>query len=62
MESGLIEPLEQRIAPAANLWIGGATGDWNGDNNWSDGVPTSDDDVIVDPLGTQTVAITMTRS
>ena len=53
----LIEPLEARIAPAANNWIGGASGNWNTAGNWSDGVPTADDVVTINPAGTLTITI-----
>ncbi len=53
----LIEPLEARIAPAANAWIGVASGNWNTASNWSDGVPTADDVVTINPAGTLTITI-----
>jgi hypothetical protein len=52
-----IEPLEARIAPAANIWIGGTSGNWGDALNWSDGVPTADDDVTIDPVGVLTITI-----
>lgn len=51
------EALEARIAPAANAWIGVASGDWTDPANWSDGVPTADDDVTIDPTGVLTITI-----
>ncbi len=51
------EALEARIAPAANVWIGAASGSWSDPANWSDGVPTADDDVTIDPAGTLTITI-----
>ena len=53
----LIEPLEARIAPAANNWIGVASGNWNTAGNWSDGVPTADDVVTINPAATLTITI-----
>lgn len=53
------EQLEDRVLLATNVWQGGAAGNWNTIANWSDGIPTSDDDVVVDELGLETVAITM---
>ena len=47
----LIEPLEARIAPAANNWIALGSGNWNTPGNWSDGVPTPDDVVTINPTG-----------
>lgn len=54
-----VERLEERVLLATNVWQGGAAGNWNTIANWSDGIPTSDDDVVVDVMGTQTVAITI---
>ena len=53
----LIEPLEARIAPAINNWIGVVGGNWNVAGNWSDGVPTADDDVFINPAGTLTITV-----
>jgi len=44
---------------AVNTWIGPATGDWNNGSNWSDGVPTSDDEVIINN-GAQVTLTTLT--
>ncbi len=52
-----VEALEERIAPAANIWIGATSGSWNVGSNWSDGVPTADDDVTINPAATVTVSI-----
>jgi fibronectin-binding autotransporter adhesin len=51
------EALEARIAPAANMWIGVASGNWTDPLNWSDGVPTADDDVTINPAGVLTITI-----
>ena len=56
-KSALLEPLEARIAPAANNWIGVSSGNWNTAANWSDGVPTPDDVVKINPTGTLTITI-----
>jgi hypothetical protein len=58
--STAVEPLEARIAPAAVFWDGGGDGvNWNSANNWSNNaVPTSLDDVTINPGGLVTVAIT----
>ena len=53
----LIGPFEARIAPAINNWIGVASGNWNVAGNWSDGVPTADDDVFINPAGTLTIMV-----
>lgn len=53
----MVEPLEARIAPAANVWIAVGSGNWNTPGNWSDGVPTADDVVTINPAGTLTITI-----
>ena len=58
----IVARTEARITPTMNLWIGGPSGDWTDNSKWSDGVPTSDDDVVVDPLNNQTVAISATNA
>lgn len=46
-----VEVLEPRIVLAANFWLAAESGDWNDDANWSDGTPTSDDDVFINAIG-----------
>jgi hypothetical protein len=47
------EQLEDRHAPAAIIWEGDVSADWNNAGNWTGGVPTAADDVtIVAPGGT----------
>ena len=45
-----IENVECRIllsgGPAADVWIGGQSGDWGDPDNWLTGVPTGNDDTI----------------
>ena len=53
------EPLESRIAPAAVFWDGGGDAvNWTSANNWRNNlVPTSVDDVTINPGTTVTVVL-----
>ena len=45
---------------ATDTWTGAAgDGNWNTAGNWSDGVPTSDSDVVINTDTTQNQAITI---
>ncbi|MEM7317064.1 MAG: hypothetical protein AAF497_28355, partial [Planctomycetota bacterium] len=46
-----LEKLEARSLLAANLWLSPSSGNWFDDSNWSDGVPTADDDVVISGSG-----------
>ena len=48
-----LESLEDRIAPTVNVWLNPIDGNWSDASNWSDGVPTVDDDVVIDADGSE---------
>lgn len=56
----ILEPLEDRLAPAVVSWVNPVGGSWHNPANWSDGVtnrlPGAGDDVVIPDLaGTQTI-------
>jgi hypothetical protein len=45
---------------ATNNWIGAATGGvWDNASNWSDGIPTADDDVVITTTGATAYSISL---
>ena len=52
------ELLEDRVMPSSVSWIGGAAGFWDVASNWSGGaLPTSSDDVSMNPASAATITI-----
>jgi autotransporter-associated beta strand protein len=48
-----VEPLEERLAPAQDIWLGTTNSNWNTASNWSSGVPVAGEDLI---FGSQALA------
>jgi len=47
-DNGLSALIDTVSLTVANGWVGGPTGVWSDLNNWSNGVPTGSDDIIID--------------
>jgi len=47
-DDGLSALIDTVSLTVANGWVGGPTGVWSDLNNWSNGVPTGSDDIIID--------------
>jgi autotransporter-associated beta strand protein len=56
-----LETLEERLAPATDIWTGGPAGNanfkWSNPANWSNGVPNPGDDLVF-PAGVPTASLT----
>ncbi len=53
----LFESLERRQLLSTDTWVNPDGGSWDVPANWSDGVPTASDDVVINVSGGPTITI-----